>query len=155
MFGPVGFYHVPSSAACFSIFSFYLICCVRGLLSVGWKDIVLYYGICPSWVGLDQCLVRVSWFGNLCLCSGGWGWILSLWRVVPHPVVCFRVSVGLGSLSFNVQGCFVEGLAWTICHWSLLAFMWSLVLVLRWRTLGGLLPINVPWDWEVSGGSKS
>ena len=78
MFGPVGFYHVPSSAACFSIFSFCLICCVCGIFSVGWKDIVLYYGICPSWVGLDQCLVKVSCFGNLWLCSGGWSWISSL-----------------------------------------------------------------------------
>ena len=35
LFGLVEFYHVPSSAPCFSVFSFYLIYCVWGLLSAG------------------------------------------------------------------------------------------------------------------------
>ena len=37
----------------------------------------------------------------------------------------------------------------------LLAFGWGLVLVLRWRPLAELLPINVPWGWKFSGGPKS
>ena len=31
----------------------------------------------------------------------------------------------------------------------------AFVLVLRWRSLGRLLTINVPWGHEFSGGSKS
>jgi len=60
-----GFYHVPSSAAYFSVFSFCLIYCVWGLLSEGWKVTVLNIGVCPPWMGLGQCLVKVSWLGGL------------------------------------------------------------------------------------------
>ena len=42
-------------------------------------------------------------------------------------------------------------LMWDIQHWSLLAFGWGLVLVLTWRPLGELSPINIPWDQEFSG----
>ena len=38
---------------------------------------------------------------------------------------------------------------------ALLAFEWGLDLVLSWRPLGGLSPINIPWGWQVSGGSQS
>ena len=31
-------------------------------------------------------------------------------------------------------------------------FGWDMILVLRWRSLGELLPINVPWVLEFSGG---
>ena len=40
LFGLVDFYHVSSSVACFSVFSFCLIYCVWGLLSAGWKIII-------------------------------------------------------------------------------------------------------------------
>ena len=33
--------------------------------------------------------------GDWCLCSGGCGWILSLWWAGSHPAVCFGVSVNL------------------------------------------------------------
>ena len=46
--------------------------------------------------------------GSLCLCSGGWNWMSSLWSAVKCPVVSFGgvcgFSMALGSLSFNVQG---------------------------------------------------
>ena len=69
--------------------------------------------------------------------------------------------MALGSLSANVPGLcpsFAEGLAWGVQHWNLLGFRWGLVLVLRWRPLGGLSPINVhgvrsfgdPKSWESS-----
>ena len=35
-----------------------------------------------------------------------------------------------------------------------MAYGWDVVLVLRWRTFGEFLSINVPWDWEFSGDSK-
>ena len=66
LFGLVGFYHVSSSAAYFSVFSFYLIYCVWDRLSAGWKVVFpLKYGVCPTWLGFDQCLVKVSWLGGL------------------------------------------------------------------------------------------
>ena len=39
-----------------------------------------------------------------------------------------------------------EGLECGIWHWILLAFWWGLPLVLRWRPLRGLSPINLPWS---------
>ena len=35
---------------------------------------------------------------------------------------------------------------------ELAGFGWDMILVLRWRSLGELLPINVPWVLEFSGG---
>jgi len=69
-FGLVGFYHISSSAASFSVSSSCLIYCEWGLLSTGCKAIApLMCGICPPWVGLDQCLVKLSWLGDWHLCS--------------------------------------------------------------------------------------
>ena len=69
-------------------------------------------GVCSLWVGLDQWLVKVSWLGDLHLCSGGWSWISSLWSAIKCPVVSFWVFMGLaygvygfGHLPFNVWGC--------------------------------------------------
>ena len=42
--------------------------------------------VCSLWVGLDQWLIKVSWLGNLCLCSGGGRWISSLWSAIKCPV---------------------------------------------------------------------
>ena len=33
--------------------------------------------------------------GSLCLCSGGWNWMSSLWSAMKCPVVSFGVSMGL------------------------------------------------------------
>ena len=82
--GLVGFCHVPSSAECFSVFSFCLIYCLRSpfcrlpLRGRVWARALRRL---PVWV-------------DLCLCSGGWGWILSLWRIVPRPLVCLGASMG-------------------------------------------------------------
>ena len=51
--------------------------------------------------------------------------------------------------------CLVEGLSWSICPWSLLTLGYGLILVLRWRPLGELSSINIPWGWEFSGCSTS
>ena len=64
LFGLVYFHLVPSSAACFYASSFFKIYCVWSLLSAGWKVIVpLNCGVCSPWVGLGQCLVKLSWLG--------------------------------------------------------------------------------------------
>ena len=58
LFGLVGFYLAPSSAAYFSVFSFCLIYCVWGLLSAGCRVVVpLTSGVCLQWVRLVQWLV--------------------------------------------------------------------------------------------------
>ena len=88
LFGLVGFYCVLSSAACFSVFSCHLTYYVWRLLSSAWKVLIpLYCEFCPPWMGLDHCLVKFSLLANLCLCSGRWSWILSLWRAVPCTVM--------------------------------------------------------------------
>ena len=33
---------------------------------------------------------------KLCLCSGGWSWISSLWSAVKCPVTSYEMSVVLG-----------------------------------------------------------
>ena len=64
LFSPLGFNHVPSSAGCFSVILFCLIYCVCDPF-LGWKAVVpLKYGVYLSWVGLNQCLVMVSWLGG-------------------------------------------------------------------------------------------
>ena len=42
-------------------------------------------------------------------------------------------------------------LVWGIHHWILLAVGWCCILVLRWRSPGELMPINIPWDREFFG----
>ena len=51
--------------------------------------------------------------------------------------------------------CLASCLACGVQHWSLLAVGCSWILVLRWRSLGHLSPINITWGWEVSGGPTS
>ena len=137
------FYHVALSAAYFSVFSFCLVDCVWSLLSSHSKVVVpCNCGVCLSWVGLSQCFVKASWIGDWFLLPDGWAWLLSFWRTVPRPVVCCGVSVGLvwlwaDSLLICRAVSLFDGLMWGSWHWNLLAFGWILVLVLRWRPLGG------------------
>ena len=61
----MGFCQVPLPDGYFFSFSFCLVCCVWGLLSVGWMVVVPFsYGDCSLWVGLDQWLVKVFWLGE-------------------------------------------------------------------------------------------
>ena len=58
------------------------------------KVIVLGCRVCPygwGWLGVLWCFP--GW-GSLCLCSGWWSWISSVWRAVACPVVGLGVSVG-------------------------------------------------------------
>ena len=64
--------------------------------------------------------------------------------------VCHRIMI-LGSLSANGWGCVPVLLGFC----SLLVIEWSWVLVLRWRSLGELLPFDITWSREVSGGPMS
>ena len=148
----VGFYRVPSSAACFSFFSFCLIYCIWGVLSADCKAVVpLICGFCPQWVEMDKCPWRFLVWRDCCLCSVGWSWILSLWRAVLNTVLFWGVcglGMALGSLCVNGQ-CRLPILLmiWRVSSspGSLLAFEWAQALVQWWRPLGGLSPVNVPW----------
>ena len=57
----------------------------------------------------------------------------------------------MGGMCSFLASCLALG----VQHWSLLVFEWSCVLVLRWRSLGELLLIDIMWGWEVSGGPIS
>ena len=129
----IDFYYVPSSAACLSVFSFCLIYCVWSLLSSGWKVVVpLNCGVCLLWVELRQCLVKFSWMGGL-VPAFWWmdlGLVFLEGSAMSSGVLWDTYWLGMASL--------FEGLIWGSWHWNFLAFGWTLVLVLRWRPLGGL-----------------
>ena len=115
-FSHVGFYHVPSPAACFSVFSCHLTYYVWSLLSSGWKVLIhLYCDFCPPWKSLDHCRVKFSLLVNLGLCSGRWSWILSLWREVPCTVMLFGLFMGF------------------VWLWAAYLLMWSAVFLICWR----------------------
>ena len=129
-----------------SAFSFCLVYCIWGLLSVDWKVVVpLNCGIYPPWMGLDRCSVKVLPVGDTFACVLVTRRILSLWRTVPSPVVCFAVSMGL------------------VWLWAARLLMCRVVSLFCWRISMGHLPlelgevslINIPWSQGFSGGSKS
>ena len=150
MFGLVDFYHVPSPAGYFSVFSFCSACCVWSALSSSWKVVIPFIcGFFSLWVGLDQWLVNVSWLGELV--SVFW-WV----ELYLFSLECNEVSsrlfwgfcwtwYGHGQPIFQYSY-FAGELAWCILHWNLLSLGWSLVSVYVWILLGGLLSINVPWS---------
>ena len=94
--GQVACYHVNLPADYLSAFSSCLYCCVWCGLYIFWEFVVpLYCGGSSLWVALDRWLVKVTWLGKRCQCSGGWSWISSLWSAMNCPVVNFEMSVGL------------------------------------------------------------
>ena len=96
LFGLVGFYLAPSSAAYLSVFPVCLTYCVCSLIFAGCRFVVpVVFGVCPSGYGWFSGLCRIPGGGDWCLCSGGWGWILSFWWAGLCLVVCFGVSVSL------------------------------------------------------------
>ena len=108
LFGLVNFYHVPSSAAYFSVFSFCLIYCVWSLLFVGWKIIVpLTFEVCLQWVRLDQCLLKVFCWGRgtgACVLVGEVGSFVSKGQCYTSSSVFWDVcelGMALSRLSAN------------------------------------------------------
>ena len=71
--------------------------------------------------------------GSLCLCSGGWNWMSSLWSAVKCPVVSFGVSVGLAWLWAACLLMFKVG--FLFC-WRITVVCLSLDLVRSWVELG-------------------
>lgn len=84
-------------------------------------------------VGLVQCPMKVSWLGDLCLCSDGWSWILSCWRVVQCPVVSFEVS---------------RGFVWL---WRACLLMCSVVFLFCWRIGVRHLALVIAGSWMELG----
>ena len=72
------------------------------LLRLGWPFCIL--AVCEvlfivefphcGW-GCTGGLSRFPGYGSLCLCSGGWSWISSLWSSMKCPVMSYEMSVGL------------------------------------------------------------
>ena len=57
LLGLVGYCLDPSSAVCFSVFSFCLTYCVWGLLFTGCRCIVsIVFGVCPQWLSFVGCV---------------------------------------------------------------------------------------------------
>ena len=93
-------------------------------------------GVCCPWVGLDQCLVKVSWVGGLVpvFC-----WIeLDIFSLEGFAVSTsefwgvYGFAMALGTLSANIQHCvpvLLEDWHGACCTGSLLALGWSLVSV--------------------------
>ena len=93
LFGLVGFYHISSPAAYFSVFSLYLVYC----------------RVCPVGVaGWTNALWRFpGWRSCVCVLVGGAGSRLSKGKchVQSWVLVCLWFWYGLGSLSAHVRGC--------------------------------------------------
>ena len=105
---------------------------------------------CESFLVGEMCACVLEDKAGSCLSEGQC-------NVQQYVLGCLWVSYGFGQpicYCAELCTCFAEELAWGIWHWSLLTSGWGLVLVLKWRPLGELLLINVPWDQEFSTGSK-
>ena len=99
----------------------------------------------------------------MCRCSGGWGWISSLWissllsTAMKCPVMSYEMSVGFECLW---AACILKLRAVFLCCWRICMVYVALKLVSPWVVLGfsvgmevfdELLLINVPWSQEFSG----
>ena len=77
---------------------------------------------------------------------------------MKHSLVSFKVFRGL--LYLWAACLLMDKVVFLVSWWfnmkysklELADFGWDMILVLRWRSLGELLPINVPWVLEFSGG---
>ena len=98
----------------------------------------------------------VSYIG-MCLCSGGWSWISSLWSAMKCPVMSYEMSMVWGWLW---AACILELRAVFLCCWRICLVCLALELVGPCVVLGfsvgmevfdELLSINVPWSQEFPG----
>ena len=120
----------------------------------------IVFGVCPQWVMLVQWVVQVSWWRRLV--SVFWWMRLDCFFLVVRATSggvfwgVYELVLILCSLSANrLCSCLARCLAWGVQNWSLLVVEWSWVLVLRQRSLGKLLPIDITRGLEVSGGPMS
>ena len=106
----------------------YFICCMLLCLLILFDLLYLGYPFCrmqgcSSSYCVDSALGGWGWvstlwrfpgWGDCCLCSGGWSLILSSWRAVPYPEVCFGVSV---SLVWLWAACLLMGRIVFLAYW--------------------------------------
>ena len=133
----VGIFHVLLPVGYFSAFSSCLDCCVWSGLSVFWWSVVpFYFGGFTQWVGLNDCLVKVSWLVSLCRCSGAWNWISFLWSAMECSVMSFEMGLCVWCdfgqpvcWRSELCSCIAGEFAWYVLLWNLLALGWWLVSV--------------------------
>ena len=110
---------------------------------------------CCGW-GCTVGLSRFPLYGNLCRCSGGWGWITFLWSAMKCPVMSYKMSVGLEWL---LASCILKIKAVFLCCWRICVSYLTLELVGSWvvicfsvgiKTFDELLLITVPWSQDFS-----
>ena len=93
----------------------------------------------PCGWGWTSGLSRFLSEGRLCLCSGGWSCISSLWGATKCPVVSFVVSMGLVWLW---AVCVLVLMDMFLCCWRISMIYLALKLVVSWVEL----------DFSVYGG---
>ena len=76
---------------------------------------------------------RFPGWESLCLCSGGWNWIFSLWSEVKCPVVHFWVFMGLAWLW---EACILMLRAVFLCCWRISMVCLAVELTGSWVELG-------------------
>lgn len=133
--------------------------CVHGLLSTGCRAAVpLVSVVCclVGEIGLGVCY-RLPGGRDWYLHSGLWIWALSfLWAKGCQGVClgCLWAECNFRQFVCRWVGCVpILIVVWleVFQHWSFQAVQWSWVFRLRWRLLGELMLINIPWGWQFSG----
>ena len=115
---------LPCSFIYYLSLSFHLVWfTVWSLLSEACQVIVpLTFGLCSQWMGIYQCLMKISWLGGLLP--------IFLWVELDLGSL-FGVFVSLRwlwaayLLMGSVYSCFTDDLVRDIWCWSLLAFEWA------------------------------
>ena len=108
LFSLVGFYHVPLTAVRFSLFSFYLMCCV-------WDS--------------PFCRLQGHSSSYVVPTSHGWGWTSSLWKFpgwCMELVLVFLKGSAMSSTVLGVSVC-------SVWLWLACLLMCRVVLLFCWR----------------------
>ena len=92
-----------------------------------WLPLIVESAPC-GW-GCTSGLSGFSGWGSLCLCSGGWSWMYSLWSAVMYQVVSFGMSIGF---------------AWL---WAAHLFMFRVMLLFCWRINMVCLSLVLVGSW--------
>ena len=102
-------------------------------LQTGSSWFLLIVESAPCGWGWTNGLSRFPGWGSLCLCSGEWNWISSLWSAIKCPVVSFGLSMGLALL------------------WATNLLMFRVVFLFCWRISMVYLVLDLVGSWVKLG----